>query len=231
MKADDWIAIGTILLFGATLLGASFVFMELRSGHREAKGAHDRARRQATIDFYTRTLEQRISWEESDLPYIRNAEAVDLMLKKLEEDPHSDESEKRKKQLRSYLGFWELTAVAIIREVFDEEIFRDMLETHFLLVEKRYRSFMDEARNERGSDTEQLYVKMKELAARWNNPQLSRRRGIVRWRPGRTTIPLADRADLTTVSQPVRQQGPREGFLLSADHPAGALAHVVPDGR
>ena len=152
--------------------------MELRSGHKEAKEAHDRARRQATIEFYTQTLERRISWEESDLPYIRDAGAVELMLKKLKENPHSDESEKRKRQIRSYLGFWELTAVAIIREVFDDEIFRDMLETHFLLVEKHYHPFMVEAREERGGDTGQLYMKMEELATKWRSLPPSEHRGI-----------------------------------------------------
>jgi Domain of unknown function (DUF4760) len=177
VNADDWIALGTILLFGATLLGALFVLIELRSGHTEAKEAHDRARRQATINFYTQTLERRISWEESDLPYIRNAGAVELMLKELKENPHSDESEKRKKQIRSYLGFWELTAVAIIRDVFDEEIFRDMLETHFLQVEKHYHPFIVEVREERGGDTGQLYTKMEELATKWRSGPPSKHRG------------------------------------------------------
>jgi hypothetical protein len=184
MSADDWIAIGTILLFLATLLGAIFVLVELRNGHNEAKDANSRAKKQATVDFYTQTLERRISWQQ-DFWHDRDAHAVGQMLARLKADPDSAESKTRRDRINSYLGFWELTAIAIKHEVFDENFFKDMLMTHFLQVEEHYRTFIYEARNEFGENGRQLYVEMEALAAAWRNPVPPRPRGIARFlRPG-----------------------------------------------
>jgi hypothetical protein len=39
MSTDDWIAIATMLLFGATLFGAFLVLAEVKSGHEENQAA------------------------------------------------------------------------------------------------------------------------------------------------------------------------------------------------
>jgi Domain of unknown function (DUF4760) len=179
MSADDWLAIGTMLLFGATLLGAIFVLIELRNGHREAREANIRAKKQATVTFYTQTLERRINWQ-SDLPHDRDATAVATLLRGLTEDPHSEQSVDLKNKIHSYLGFWELTAVALRHNVFDEELFQDILKTHFLQVQEHYQPFIEAARTEFGAKGQRLYVEMQNLAADWSTPQPARPRGVRR---------------------------------------------------
>lgn len=169
MSADGWIAIWTMLLFGATLLGAIFVLMELRSGHQETKKANIRAKKQATVSFATQTLDRRIYWQ-SDLPHPRDRAAIESMLKELKKNPDSEDSKARRNRIRSYLGFWELTAVALEHDVFDVELFHDMLKTHFLQVVRNYRPFIDDARAEFGDDSKQLYVEMTKLADDWSDP-------------------------------------------------------------
>jgi hypothetical protein len=169
MSADDWIAIGTMFLFGATLLGAFFALAELRNGLEETKKANIRAKKQATVDFAIQTLDRRIYWQ-SDLPHPRDAESIRLLLKQLKEDPGSEDSRERKNKLRSYLGFWEVTAVALSHNVFDQNLFQDMMKTHFLLVVKNYRPFIEDARKEFGDDSKELYVVMLKLAAGWGAP-------------------------------------------------------------
>jgi uncharacterized protein DUF4760 len=169
MSTDDWIAIGTMLLFGATLFGAFLVLAEVKNGHEENQAAHVRAKKQATLNYYTQTLD-RLFKLQSDLhfPHDRDGDAIALILKEIKESPDSEESVNRSTQIHSYLAFWELTAVAIKQEVFDEEFFRDILETHFLLLEKHYRPFMQDARRKHGKNTENLYIKIRELAADWH---------------------------------------------------------------
>jgi Domain of unknown function (DUF4760) len=178
MTPDQWIAFWTMLLFSATLLGAIFVLVELRNGHRENKAANSRAKKQATVDFYTQTLERRINWQ-MDLPLGRDRKAVELVLGQLKENPQSEEIKLLKNKIHAYLGFWELTAVAIRHDVFDEALFQDILKTHFLQVEEHYRPFMTDARNEIGENGTQLYVQFEQLAAEWRGEVLARRRGLL----------------------------------------------------
>lgn len=168
MSADDWIAVGTMFLFAATLLGAFLALTALRSGLNETKKANTRAKKQATVDFAVQTLDRRIYWQ-SDLPHPRDAEAIGLMPRELQENPDTEDCKDRKNKIRSYLGFWELTAVALRHDVFDEKLFQDMLRTHFLQVVKNYRPFIDYARKEFGDASKELYVVMVDLAADWDN--------------------------------------------------------------
>jgi uncharacterized protein DUF4760 len=176
MSTDDWIAIATMLLFGATLFGAFLVLAEVKSGHEENQAAHIenqaahiRAKKQATLNYYTQTLDRLFKLQsELHFPHDRDGDAIAVILKEIKENPDSDESVDRTNKIHSYLAFWELTAVAIKQEVFDEEFFRDILETHFLLLEKHYRPFMQDARKKHGKNTENLYIKIAELAEDWN---------------------------------------------------------------
>jgi hypothetical protein len=177
VSADDLIAIGTLLLFGATLLGAGFVFWELRSGHKETRDANIRTKKQATVDFYTQTL-SRIVDREAELPPDRDGPAIRFMLERLKDNPYGHGNEALKDKIHSYLAFWELTAVAIKQEVFDQELFQDMLKTHFLQLEEHYRPFIEDARNEYGANGKELYVQFEELAAKWRRPAAAQRRGI-----------------------------------------------------
>jgi Domain of unknown function (DUF4760) len=181
--ADDWIAIGTLLLFGATLLGAGFVFWELRSGHEETKEANSRTKKQATVDFYTQTL-SRIVARETELPHDRDGPAIRFMLKDLKDNPYGHGNETLKDKIHSYLAFWELTAVAIKQEVFDQELFQAMLKTHFLQLEEHYRPFIEDARNEYGANGKELYVQLQDLADSWRRPATTQRRGIQRFLAG-----------------------------------------------
>jgi uncharacterized protein DUF4760 len=174
MSAGNWTALGTMLLFSATLLGATFVLLELRGGNKDVREANSRAKKQATVNFYTQTLERRINWQ-SDLPSDRDSSAVDLMIRDLIGSPQDKEKKARKAAIHSYLAYWELTAVAIRHDVFDEELFKDILMTRFLQVEQNYRPFVKAARAELGDSGTQLYVQLEKLAAEWRDPAPSQR--------------------------------------------------------
>jgi hypothetical protein len=169
MNADDWTAVATIALFSATLLGAIFVWLELNTGRKESAEAHSRTRRQATIDFYIQTLERRIRWR-SDFPDDYDRDALHSTFEHLAADPYSTDNEESIKQIKEYMAFWELTAIAITNDVYDEDLFRVMLRSRFLNIAENYRPFMDYARKERGDNTKRLYVNLQELAADWRGP-------------------------------------------------------------
>jgi hypothetical protein len=169
MNADDWTAVATIALFSATLLGAIFVWLELNTGRKESAEAHSRARKQATIDFYIQTLERRIRWR-SSFQDDYDRDGLRSTIEQLAADPDSAQNEKRIKQIKEYMAFWELTAIAITNDVYDEDLFRVMLRSRFLNIAENYRPFMDYARKERGDNTKRLYVNLQELAADWREP-------------------------------------------------------------
>jgi hypothetical protein len=169
ITADAWIAIATFLLFTATALGALFVLWELHNsrreaekGHREAEEERRRVRKQATITFYTQTLERLSAWQASHPPDWDKA-AIDAMLEKLADDT-STHGYELNNEIHSYLAFWELTATALNHEVFDEELFKDLLKRHFLALRENYRPFIDKARNEKAPSGGQLYVQIERLA-------------------------------------------------------------------
>jgi hypothetical protein len=170
MKPDGWTALGTWALFGATLLGAVLVIVTLNSSRRETKRANSRIKKQATVNFYADTLERRINWQ-SDFPHPRQSEAIALMLNRLKQQPLSQENILLKNKIHSYLAFWELTAVALSHNVFDRDLFQDLLKGHFLAVEENYRPFIEDARLELKDKDNKLYAEIQDLARAWGNPE------------------------------------------------------------
>lgn len=170
MSADGWTAIATWALFSATLLGAILVIVTLNSSRKETKRANDRIKKQATVNFYAGSLERRISWQ-SDFPHPRESKAIALMLERLKDQPLSQESIELKSKIHAYLAFWELTAVALNNDVFDEKLFQDLLKGHFLALEENYRPFIEDAWVEFDDEDKKLYENIEQLAKAWNSPK------------------------------------------------------------
>lgn len=174
--AEDWTAIGTMLLFFATVVGALFLLLELNRGRienkqasRQSEEANLRTKKQATVSFYADTLERLSEWE-IVLPPDRDGAGVNLFLKLLNDKENNSERQKIEAVVRSYLGFWELAATAVKHGVFDVDLFKDLSEGHLIALVDNWEPFIKSTREEitaAGGDGSRLYIELETLASKW----------------------------------------------------------------
>lgn len=100
-----------------------------------------RGKRQATIDFYMESVEQRRHWA-SVLPDDMNAQAVAEFV----EAAFESDDKVKLQHITNYLGFFEALAVAVAADVYDLEILDSMDGSTIRKVAANYRPYFERAR-------------------------------------------------------------------------------------
>ena len=163
--------LGTLsLLDAATLLvggaGLAFVAWQVLLARKQLKQAQEasarevaRGKRQATIDFYMTTVDQRSQWR-AILPDDWDEAAIHAFIHKALTTGDVNQN----RCLVDYLGYFETLAVAVSARVYDIEILDSLAGTRIRRIATNYRPYFLAARNTSGVAA--LYVELEWLGER-----------------------------------------------------------------
>lgn len=153
----------TAILAATCLAGLGGVLGVLYQVHAD----HDRRCKQATIDFYTSTIEVRRQLRHR-LPPDRDTHGVRAALESVaSSDVHelAEEGRTLLAAVQEYLSYHETLAVGVLNGVFNERIVRDLAESRIKAVISSYGPFI-QARREKWANPH-LFVALEQLGRRW----------------------------------------------------------------
>lgn len=117
---------------------------------------HDRRRKQATLDFYTATLEKRAALRDL-LPYDRDADAIRDLIRDIK-----SEDDGRGKEITNYLSLFEGLAAGVNSGVYDLDTIERVAGGRIRAIAHNYKSWIDSRRAM--FDNPNLYEELDHLA-------------------------------------------------------------------
>jgi Domain of unknown function (DUF4760) len=148
------VASGFAALF--TLLGAILVIWQIRRVRKQAVYDYQRRSKQAAIDFYSVSLDQRAEWQLL-LPPDRESGLIGELI----EQALRPRQEEKRRIIHNYLGFWELLAAAIEEEVVDKTTAVRIARGRMVAVCTNYASFIQRERSKQ--EAPRLYCELQNL--------------------------------------------------------------------
>ncbi len=160
MNAGDWTAIAAWVAAVFAGGGAVLVIIQLGFAQRATRDEYENRRRQAAIEFYARTINQRGEWN-LKLPPDRDEEAIKVLVDQAL-DPDGERTEEARRAIHNYLGFWELLSAGVARDVLDRDTIRSLARGRAVAVWKNYEPFVTAERIR--YDAPLLYIELEHLA-------------------------------------------------------------------
>jgi Domain of unknown function (DUF4760) len=160
MTAADWTALAACVAAVFAGGGAVLVIIQLGLARRTTKDEYANRRRQAAIEFYARTISQRVEWN-LKLPPDRDKEAIKALLAQAL-DPAGERTEEARRAIYNYLGFWELLSAGVAQDVLDRTTIRSLARGRAVAVWTNYKPFVTEERSR--YDAPLLYIELERLA-------------------------------------------------------------------
>jgi hypothetical protein len=146
--------------------GIAFIALQVVLARRQIDQAQDinqqeitREKRQATIDFYMTTIEQRARLKET-LPEDWDTERIETFIN----SAFSREHDAQLKCISDYLAYFEVLAVGIGANIYDLEVLFTIAEGRLLQVSRNYQPYVKAMREKTGLAT--LYIEFQWLAER-----------------------------------------------------------------
>ena len=136
---------------------------QVEVSERVERGAEDRARRQATVEFYAATHARRVefakeleNWSELESPEdISLATVADLRLRQLVVD---------------YMNYYEFLALGVNMATYDYDTVRRLARGRIIYLVDGYRAYIDASRER--DDNPRLWVELEALAERLRQEQV-----------------------------------------------------------
>jgi Domain of unknown function (DUF4760) len=160
MNAGDWTAIAAWVAAVFAGGGAVLVIFQLYLAQRTTKDEYENRRRQAAIEFYARTINQRGEWN-LKLPPDRDEEAIKVLVAQAL-DPDGERTEEARRAIHNYLGFWELLSAGVAQDVLDRATIRSLARGRAVAVWKNYEPFVTAERSR--YEAPLLYIELQRLA-------------------------------------------------------------------
>jgi hypothetical protein len=144
-------------------IGLAFVAIQVILARRQLLHAQRvnevetaRMKRQATIDFYMTTVEQRTGWR-SILPDDWDAAAIEQFIK----SAYTEQGPRKLQVIVDYLGYFEALAVAVASDVYDIETLDSIAGSRIRRIATNYKPFFERARV--AANAPSLYVELEWL--------------------------------------------------------------------
>ena len=160
MNAGDWTAIAAWVAAVFAGGGAVLVIFQLYLAQRTTRDEYENRRRQATIEFYARTINQRGEWN-LKLPPDRDGEAIKVLIAQAL-DPDGERTEEARRAIHNYLAFWELLSAGVAQNVLDRTTIRSLARGRAVAVWKNYEPFVTAERTR--YEAPLLYIELQRLA-------------------------------------------------------------------
>jgi Domain of unknown function (DUF4760) len=160
MTAADWTALAAWVAAVLAGGGAALVIFQLYLAQRTTRDEYENRKRQAAIEFYARTINQRGQWN-LKLPPDRDEEAIKVLVGQAL-DPDGEQTEEARRTIYNYLGFWELLSAGVSQNVLDRATIRSLARGRAVAVWKNYEPFVTAERHR--YDAPMLYIELQHLA-------------------------------------------------------------------
>lgn len=153
MIANVWIEVGGL---STAVIGLGAIFWQIRSAARSLHDERIRSRQQATLEFWTGTLEKRDQWR-SVLPDDRSEKAIAAFL------PDAGElTNDTNKTIAAYLNYFEAMATGIYLGIYDIETIDYLAGPRIIKLFDNYRPWIVARRS--AFDEPTLFVEFELLA-------------------------------------------------------------------
>jgi Domain of unknown function (DUF4760) len=146
--------------------GIAFIALQVVLARRQLYQAQDineqeitREKRQATVNFYMTTIEQRARLKET-LPEDWDADGIGGFIK----SALSKDDDAQQKCISDYLAYFEVLAVGVGANIYDIEVLYTIAEGRLLNISRNYQPYIQAMREKTGLAT--LYIELEWLAER-----------------------------------------------------------------
>jgi hypothetical protein len=146
--------------------GIAFIAQQVVLARKQLRQSQDinqqeitREKRQATVNFYMTTIEQRARLKET-LPEDWDTEGIADFIS----DAFSKDDDVKLKIISDYLAYFEVLAVGIGADIYDIEVLYTIAEGRLLNISRNYRPYVKTMRERTGLAT--LYIEFEWLAGR-----------------------------------------------------------------